>query len=655
MPIATNITALTTIPVMNEYTKTTRISTICNTKVDLNKYAASNTTNSVRIISTMTDAGVPTSPTFGTVSGDLLCSIYQVLEVPGESARVGVEAHTTAAKLVPTPLASTSETLPVTSTVPSTTKSQYTQFVLMPSTNDIHNTRTLTNSIGSSVGVSKSISQSPEPDTSTILPAVIIHTPASYTNVRGGTILSTSNADAIPILISNTDTQSHPLISTSFSTAPIEASLPVIISSTDAEGVSGFSTSYVPAIVLSTTNAQGSRLLTTSALFHAINLASPTAQDSQVLPNSPILPAVTAPPRLTFGTQKITANSKNQYIIGSQTLSPAAEIIVSGTPISLVPGGTQVVVGTTTQALSSQILPAVTSLKALTIGAQTFFPNAQGQYIVGSQTLTQGGTISISGTPVAFATGGGYALIGSSTENLAITPPPPLRIGTQTIAPNAQGQYVVGSQTLTPGAVITISGTPVSLAPGGAYAVIGTSTENLAAASSAPLKIGSQTITPNAQGQYIIGSQTLTPGDPAITISGTPISLASNDAYAIVGTSTENLAITSSPALTIGSRIITANPLGQYIVDGQTLTPGGVISVSGTRISLAADESDVVIGTSTEGLGGIIMGGFGEGPNVSNGTGVIGFTGVASRNGQGRELWVEGAVLGVGVGVVMWL
>ena len=66
------------------------------------------------------------------------------------------------------------------------------------------------------------------------------------------------------------------------------------------------------------------------------------------------------------------------------------------------------------------------------------------------------------------------------------------------------------------------------------------------------------------------------------------------------------------------------------MIDGQTLSRGGTINVDGTQLSYDQDGTDVVIGTSTEGvgLGGYIMSGFGSGPSS---TSSVEFTGEAPR------------------------
>ena len=185
-------------------------------------------------------------------------------------------------------------------------------------------------------------------------------------------------------------------------------------------------------------------------------------------------------------------------------------------------------------------------------------------------------------------------------------------------------------------------------------------------------------MTANSEGQYIISSQTLTAGG-VITISGTPISLAPGYTQVVVGSSTEALAgLTTAgfgkgaggieaPTLTISSQIITANSEGQYIIGSQTLTAGGAITVSGTLVSLAPGDTQLVVGSSTEGLAGLITAGFGEGPGGGSGGGgngngsrsgnVVAFTGGAAEGLRGRGEWMAVVVvlLGMGLGVGMVL
>ena len=106
----------------------------------------------------------------------------------------------------------------------------------------------------------------------------------------------------------------------------------------------------------------------------------------------------------------------------------------------------------------------------------------------------------------------------------------------------------------------------------------------------------------------------------------------------------------SSPALTINAQTVTADSLGHYLLDSQTLTRGGMITVSGTTISLAPDASDVVVGTSTEALRPSFTAGSGSG---ANGNEVQKFNGDALGARDG--LWGSSLMLLVSFFVLLWL
>jgi len=188
------------------------------------------------------------------------------------------------------------------------------------------------------------------------LPKILVPTLIRITNAQGSVALSTSFDAAIPILVTSTYAQGHEIVSTSLSTAPVSASIPTLVSFTDAEGKIASSTSYLPAIALTTTNAQGSRVVVTSPL-----LAAPT---------------ITTPPALTIGAETITADSLNQHTIDGNTLTPGGVITVSGTRISLSPDRSALVVGTSVENL------AITAPPALTIGSQTITANSANQYLI---------------------------------------------------------------------------------------------------------------------------------------------------------------------------------------------------------------------------------------------------------------------------------
>ena len=177
------------------------------------------------------------------------------------------------------------------------------------------------------------------------------------------------------------------------------------------------------------------------------------------------------------------------------------------------------------------------------------------------------------------------------------------------------------------------------------------------------LVIGSQTITANARSGYVIvDGQSLASGSttsmgsgtsttPVLQTASTQTFLASNSSTPPSSDITTAPALPQTPAfLTIGGNTIIANSLDQYNVGGQTLSPGAVITVSGTTISLAPGASDVIVGTSTEALRPHATAGFSSSPN---GTKVQMFRG--SAPGVRNELWGSAVLIWVGIAILLRL
>ena len=321
------------------------------------------------------------------------------------------------------------------------------------------------------------------------------------------------------------------------------------------------------------------------------------------------------PPLTIDGSTYLPTGASSAYILpGDQTLIPGAQVTVGGVPVSLAHDGGAAVVGSSTEYLAPSITPPP-GLPAIFFAGSTFRPlGASSAYIINGQTLTPGASaITVSGTPVSLYANGATAVIGSSTEVLQppIASAPGLTFdGTTYQATNVGGlssAYVIQGQTITPGAgPVTISGTPISVAPNGNNAVVGGVTEQLVASGQVPepaLTFDGSIIHPvtGTPSNYVINGQTLTPGGQ-ITVSGTPISLATNAASAVIGTSTENLQMTEPPLVVGGSTFYPTGPSSAYVVDGQTLTRGASLTISGTPISLASDGASAVVGSSTENL-----------------------------------------------------
>ncbi|KAF2848433.1 hypothetical protein T440DRAFT_171846 [Plenodomus tracheiphilus IPT5] len=350
-------------------------------------------------------------------------------------------------------------------------------------------------------------------------------------------------------------------------------------------------------------------------------------------------PSARPPPILTIGSSTFTPNAATQFLIApDQTLSPDGVVTLDGTRVSLAPSASFVVVGSSTQALqpaSEAAAPIAPSRPQIVIGGSTITaqpnndplenPGSAGGahnggpgpvFVVSGQTLAPGGSaITVFGTTLSLAPSGSFVMINGVSSAVEVTGPlPTVNIGRDMFAATSGPsgvQFIIDSQTLAPGgSAIIISGTTLSLAPSASFIVVDgvTSTlQNPAAAqiTAPPLTIGDSRFAPlpGTGTSYLIFSMLLTPGG-SIVVAGTTISLASGATALIVNGQTSyigpqaQLIITNAPLLTVGSRTYTAVYGTTFIIDGKTLTPGGVITVDGTTISLAPGATELVYGSS---------------------------------------------------------
>ena len=153
----------------------------------------------------------------------------------------------------------------------------------------------------------------------------------------------------------------------------------------------------------------------------------------------------------------------------------------------------------------------------------------------------------------------------------------PILIGTSTATVNPDGNYVIGTHTLqSTGAPYELQGTTYSLdAPGSALVVNGASTyavESIRPPSRIPqastLTLNGVTATLDSASNYIVETQTLKPGGPAITVSGTRISLASDVATVVLGSASSAFSATTG--------------VGDYVWAGIA----GILSFASTGASL---------------------------------------------------------------------
>lgn len=189
------------------------------------------------------------------------------------------------------------------------------------------------------------------------------------------------------------------------------------------------------------------------------------------------------------------------------------------------------------------------------------------------------------------------------------------------------GNFVIGdSTTIVPGQTVTVNDVPLAIQTTGGVVqvIVGTNIiplqpntvplDNGPRVTYAPsmlppmLTIGTETITPNAQNQYVVSGQTLTPGGGAITVAGTTISMLPSATAVVINGATSSLTqnygniwTKTAPALTFHNHVYTANRAGYITISpGTVLKPGGEeITVDGTRLSLDHSGTAIVIQGST--------------------------------------------------------
>lgn len=247
-------------------------------------------------------------------------------------------------------------------------------------------------------------------------------------------------------------------------------------------------------------------------------------------------PSVAALPPIVLGSNTISADSSSGYAIGAQNLQPGGTITIGSgqeaTTLALQTSGssTQVVVNGIASPSSAIAAPI---LAPLVLDGSPVTPNAASEYIVGSQTLHPGGTITVSSgadaTILALeaSEAGLVAVVNGVTSQLSPAAPttsssppgpspPPLVIGSATVFPNAVGAYVVKGQNLHPGSSITLSGTTVALQTSSTHTFVVINGQTSALADAAPPTKPTSTASDSL---VVIGTQTLTADGPEATIS----------------------------------------------------------------------------------------------------------------------------------------
>lgn len=300
----------------------------------------------------------------------------------------------------------------------------------------------------------------------------------------------------------------------------------------------------------------------------ASQATSPEAVQSNK-PSSASGTTIAVVPVLTLGSEIITANPSSEYSISSQTLAPGGPAItVGGTTYSLAPSASAIVENGRTQSLAPAY--SVSVAPQITLGSSVITANPSDGFVYASQTISAGGpAVTADGNTYSLATSGAttYVIENGVTQQPATlqTAAPVLTFENSAVTANPDSVFVVGSQTLeADGSAIVVGETTYSLATSGASTLI--------------VQNGVTSTLAKPQGNGV----------------GIGPSIAS---------SAEVHVVASVLALTVTSNVVTQNAASEFVVSGQTLSPGGsAVEVEGTTYSLAPPASAILVNGVTSAL-----------------------------------------------------
>ena len=336
--------------------------------------------------------------------------------------------------------------------------------------------------------------------------------------------------------------------------------------------------------------------------------------------------------------QPIEAGANGAVVIGSFTVPVGQQKTVDGTIISV--GSSNVVVGPSTYekpTFTGSATISASSYRPLFINGKTtdlpVLPTDIIQALAVTNLPADAQTI-ISGIPISVGTN----VIVVDTSTYAFPIPTDSAISR---APN--GAVVFDGETLSEGTQVTVSGTPISI--GGSIAVVGGKTYAIPLFTDPAVSLATNDA-------VVVSGKTLSEG-MQVTVSGTPVSLGST--IVVIGSKTYGLPLPTDPAVSLFSN-------SALVLDGVTLVPGALATLSGTTVSVGSDN--FVIGSKTyalpvstnaptateSNLGAIIESMFGYVPSTADGANPASTSASSSEpvNGNGSSTVSSALFTGAG-------
>jgi hypothetical protein len=302
------------------------------------------------------------------------------------------------------------------------------------------------------------------------------------------------------------------------------------------------------------------------------------------------------------GGQTVSPNvNGGGVVVAGQTILPSSAITLgNGVPVSVAPGGGEVVVGGQTASIPGAAGSPVV------IGGQTVTPLAGGGIVISGQTIIPGGTAKLpGGIPISVSASGVVVIAGQTATVGGFGSDSPVTINGAAVTPLADGGVIINSQTILPGGVLTLpNGASVSVGLGGGIVIGGQTAILPGLVNPGPITVSGAVVTPIPGGGIIVNGQTLPPGSATTLLDGQAVSLVPSGTAIVVNGQTITIPSSqNSPGaipIVYNGETLTPGPSGAIIVEGQTLAPGSVVTLSdGHIISIGTSGTVAVDGSIT--------------------------------------------------------
>lgn len=293
--------------------------------------------------------------------------------------------------------------------------------------------------------------------------------------------------------------------------------------------------------------------------------------------------------------QKTKAGPKPTPTNALQVLTQAAKTFPHPVLPTIIAPSPDSVVFTQANHGAKQTVPIVQ------IGGTSFVADSSTRFRVGpSATLTPGGTAVFRGTTLSFLPGGTAVIFHGRTQPVVmatITPPPMVIVAGHSYTAGQGSSYVIEGHTLTLGGVITADGDKtISLMPAGSAIVVNGQTQELSEPAITPapvIVIDGHSYPATGGSSYVVDGQTLTPGG-TITADGTTIYLGPGASTMVI----DGVTTTNRPAFGYGTSTAAALPIISIGSETFTATSGSTYVINGETLTPGQPETVTMHGTT---------------------------------------------------------